>query len=173
MPRTADQREAGTDGDQTDSAVSLVNRVALILNAFDMPGLHLKLDEITARTKLPRSSAHRILKQLHGAGLLQHHRDGYAIPAARMPASGAVDHSQLRAVASQTLARLHADTGLVVHLGVLADADVVYLDKVAGRNAAVVPTRVAGRTRPMPVRWARRCWPSCRPKTSILFSDPG
>lgn len=131
---------------QRDSAVSMVDRVALILNAFDEPGKHLRLDQIASRTDLPRSSTHRILKQLHSAGLLQHRRDGYALAASPLPVTRMVDHSQLRAVASQTLSRLHADTGLVVHLGVLFGGDVVYLDKVAGRNSAVVPTRVAGHT---------------------------
>ncbi|MGW4095732.1 IclR family transcriptional regulator [Mycobacterium sp. NPDC004974] len=122
----------------------MVDRVALILNVFDEPGKHLRLDQIAGRTGLPRSSVHRILKQLHSAGLLQHRPDGYALAASPLPVTRMVDHSQLRSVASPTLSRLHADTGLVVHLGVLFGGDVVYLDKVAGRNSAVVPTRVAG-----------------------------
>ena len=44
------------------------------------------------------------------------------------------------------LRRLAADTALVVHLGVLLGADVVYLDKVGDSNGVAVPTRVAGRT---------------------------
>jgi DNA-binding IclR family transcriptional regulator len=56
------------------------------------------------------------------------------------------DHSRLRGVASPVLERLHADTGLVVHLGVLVGADVVYLDKVSGASGVAVPTRVAGHT---------------------------
>lgn len=139
-------REARPRPDQRDTAVSMVDRVALILNTFDEPGKHLRLDQIASRTELPRSSVHRILKQLHKAGLLQHRRDGYALAASSLPVTRVVDHSQLRGVASPTLSRLHADTGLVVHLGVLFGSDVVYLDKVAGRNSAVVPTRVAGRS---------------------------
>lgn len=46
----------------------MVDRVALILNVFDEPGKHLRLDQIAGRTGLPRSSVHRILKQLHSAG---------------------------------------------------------------------------------------------------------
>ena len=124
----------------------MVDRVALILNSFDEPGKHLRLDQIAARTGLPRSSVHRILKQLHSAGLLQHRPDGYSLAASPLPVTRMIDHSQLRSVASPTLSRLHADTGLVVHLGVLFGGDVIYLDKVAGRNSAVVPTRVAGHT---------------------------
>lgn len=134
----------GSASKERDTAVSMVDRVALILGAFEQPGEHLRLDQIVSRTELPRSSTHRILKQLHSAGLLQHRRDGYALAASPLPATTIVDHAQLRSVASPILSRLHADTGLVVQLGVLFGGDVVYLDKVAGRNGAVVPTRVAG-----------------------------
>ncbi|KXW76046.1 IclR family transcriptional regulator [Mycolicibacterium phlei DSM 43071] len=123
---------------------SMVSRVALILGVFDSPGKHLHLDEIVADTGLPRSSTHRILTQLHAAGLLTHGPDGYCLTAAALPAT--VDHSQLRGVASPVLKRLRADTALVVHLGVLAGPDVVYLDKVGGIDGVAVPTRVAGRT---------------------------
>lgn len=122
----------------------MVARVALIVAAFDGADGPMRLDQIASRTGLPRSSAHRILTQLHGAGLLQHTPDGYA-PAA-LTATGGADHAPLRSVASPVLERLHADTGLVVHLGILIGADVVYLDKVAGGSGASVPTRVAGRT---------------------------
>ncbi|MDO0972575.1 IclR family transcriptional regulator [Mycolicibacterium frederiksbergense] len=134
-------------GDSTTSApASMVARVALIVNAFDRAGAVLRLDQVADRTGLPRSSTHRILNQLHDAGLLQHTPDGYSLAASALPAAGAIDHAQLRSIASPVLERLHADTALIVHLGVLAGADVVYLDKVAGGGGAAVPTRVGGRT---------------------------
>ena len=123
----------------------MVARVALIMNVFE-PGERLRLDQVVSRTQLPRSSVHRILNQLHSAGLLRHRPDGYTLAASSLPVTRMVEYSQLRAVASRTLERLHADTGLVVHLGVLLGGDVVYLDKVAGRSGVVMPTRIAGRT---------------------------
>jgi DNA-binding IclR family transcriptional regulator len=129
-----------------DTSTSMVARVALIMNLFDEPGKRLRLDQVVSRTRLPRSSVHRILKQLNSAGLLNHRPDGYCIAASPLPVAKMVDHAELRGVASATLDRLHADTGLVVHLGVLLGGDVVYLDKIAGDNGALVPTRVAGRT---------------------------
>jgi DNA-binding IclR family transcriptional regulator len=124
----------------------MVARVALIINSFDRAGMQLRLDQVVTRTGLPRSSAHRILTQLHAAGLLQHGPDGYRLAASSLPVTRVVDHSQLRGVASPVLKRLQTDTALVVHLGVLIGTDVVYLDKVAGSSAVAVPTRVAGRT---------------------------
>ncbi|MCV7385510.1 IclR family transcriptional regulator [Mycolicibacter longobardus] len=123
----------------------MVARVALIMNVFE-PGECLRLDQVVSRTQLPRSSVHRILNQLHSSGLLRHRPDGYGLAASPLPVTRMVEYSQLRAVASRTLERLHADTGLVVHLGVLLGGEVVYLDKVAGRSGVVMPTRIAGRT---------------------------
>jgi hypothetical protein len=133
-------------GSASDAPASMVARVALIINSFDRAGMQLRLDQVVTRTGLPRSSAHRILTQLHAAGLLQHGPDGYRLAASSLPVTRVVDHSQLRGVASPVLKRLQTDTALVVHLGVLIGTDVVYLDKVAGSSAVAVPTRVAGRT---------------------------
>src|SRR3546814_6285956 len=123
----------------------MVARVARIVNAYVRAGTVLRLDRVADRTGLPRSSTHRILNQLHDAGLLQHTPDGYSLAASALPAAGAIDHAQLRSIASPVLERLHDDTALIVHLGVLAGADLVYLDKVAGGRRAAVPTTVGGR----------------------------
>lgn len=122
----------------------MVARVALILGAFEQAGKVLRLDQVATRAGLPRSSVHRILTQLHDAGLLLHRPDGYCLAASSLPAAG--DHSALRGVASPVLERLHSDTSLVVHLGVLVGAEVVYLDKVSGSSGVTVPAGVAGRT---------------------------
>lgn len=124
----------------------MVARVALILGSFDRAGKVLRLDQVADRAGLPRSSVHRILTQLHAAGLLQHRPDGYCLTASSLPAAGTGDHSSLRGVASPVLERLHSDTMLVVHLGVLVGAEVVYLDKVSGSSGVAVSAGVAGRT---------------------------
>lgn len=124
----------------------MVARVAVIMNALERAGQKLRLDDVVARTGLPRSSTHRILTQLHEVGLLVHGPQGYCLAASSLPAAGIFDHSRLRSVAAPVLERLHSDTSLVVHLGVLLGAEVVYLDKLAGGSGASVPTRVAGRS---------------------------
>lgn len=133
-------------GRVSDASTSMVTRIALIMNAFERADTLLRLDQVVARTGLPRSSAHRILTQLQKAGLLHHRPGGYALAASSLPASRMADQSHLRGVAAPVLERLHADTRLVVHLGVLLGADVVYLDKISGGQGVATPTRVAGRT---------------------------
>ena len=46
-----------------DAPVAMIDRVALILDAFNGPA-HLTLAQVVAQTGLPRSSAHRILEHL-------------------------------------------------------------------------------------------------------------
>jgi len=138
------QRSAS--GSASDEATSMVTRVALIMNSFERADKLLRLDQVVASTGLPRSSTHRILAQLQKAGLLQHRPGGYCLAASALQATRMVDHSALRGVAAPVLERLHADTTLVVHLGVLFGAEVVYLDKVSGGSGVAMPTRVAGRT---------------------------
>ncbi|MEH3140879.1 MAG: IclR family transcriptional regulator [Mycobacterium kyogaense] len=132
------------DVEEAGASSSMVARVSLILNAFDHAGTLLRLDQITSRTGLPRSSTHRILTQLLATGLVQHRADGYRLAAAGLPTSG--DHQQLRRVASPVLERLQSDTMLVVHLGVLVDAEVSCLDKISGGSGIAVPIGVGGRT---------------------------
>ncbi|GAA3130591.1 hypothetical protein GCM10020255_004220 [Rhodococcus baikonurensis] len=52
--------------------------------------------------------------------------------------------SSLREAAAPFLHELHQQTGMVVHLTVLDGPDVVDLDKVGGRFAAAIPSRVGG-----------------------------
>ena len=122
----------------------MVARVAMIMGVFDGAGRSQRLDQVVSNTGLPRSSVHRILTQLHDARLLDHGPDGYCLAASTISGNG--DHSLLRSAASPMLERLNADTSLVVHLGVLSGANVVYLDKVSGSSGVAVPTRVAGHT---------------------------
>ncbi len=57
----------------------------------------------------------------------------------------AVHQNRLHTAAAPILQELHRVTGYVVHLGVLDGTDVLYLDKVGGRLAAELPTRVGSR----------------------------
>ncbi|ORV11278.1 IclR family transcriptional regulator [Mycobacterium celatum] len=127
----------------TPSAV--IDRVSLVLNAFDGPG-RLNLAQIVRRTGLPRSSAHRMLERLVQLRWLR--RDGRDYELGMRPVelgSLAVHQDRLHRAAVSLLHDLHRVTGLVVHLAVLDGADVVYLEKIGDRMAAAIPSRVGGR----------------------------
>lgn len=124
---------------------SMAGRMTLILDLFDTRETLMSLEQIARSTGLPRSTAHRILDQLVGLEWLEHSVFGYGLGRrARVLGGGGGDHSDLRSAASPYLHDLLLRTGAVIHLGVLDGAQVRYLDKLGGRFAAIVPSRVGG-----------------------------
>lgn len=127
----------------TSGSPSMIERMTLIMSAFDNDTSMLRLVDVTERTGLARSTTHRILEQLVGYGWIRHTGDFYLL-GDRSKELGAkvVNHSRLRSAAASVLHRLHTETGLVAHLGYVDGSDVVYLDKVGGQAFPRVPTRV-------------------------------
>lgn len=125
---------------------SMVERVTLIMDAFEQRSTTLTLEQVTCRTGLPRSTAHRILDQLVQGAWLEHTPFGYC-PGSRALAFGGQDgtHGAIRGAAASVLHDLLMRTHLVVHLAVLDDAEVFYLDKIGGAFAATLPSQVGGR----------------------------
>ncbi|MBF6167743.1 IclR family transcriptional regulator [Streptomyces gardneri] len=126
--------------------VSMIERMTLILEAFDAATPTLTLVELAERTGLPRSTVHRILDQLIRLRWLAHAPGGYRLGLRTLELGGlAADHNEIRDAVSPLLHDLCQQTGMVGHVGVLDGRDVLYLDKVGGRFAATVPTRLGGR----------------------------
>ena len=139
-------RIAGSTPQREALPPSMVERITLIMDLFERPQLRLTLEQIAGHTGLPRSTAHRIIDQLVGVGWLEHMTTGYRLGRRALGLGGReVSHGALRAAAAPTLHRLALRTGLVVHLAVLDETEVYYLDKVGGRSAVDVPSRVGGR----------------------------
>jgi DNA-binding IclR family transcriptional regulator len=125
---------------------SMVERMTLILDAFDGRSTRLTLEDVARRTHLPRSTAHRILDQLVRLTWLEHTPFGYRLGQRALGLGGRDGgFEEIRVGAAPLLHELQIKTGMVVHLAVLDGADVYYLDKVGGRFAAAVPSRVGGR----------------------------
>jgi DNA-binding IclR family transcriptional regulator len=124
---------------------SMVERMTLILDAFESPSTRLTLEQVARATHLPRSTAHRILDQLVRLEWLFHSAFGYALGTRSLALGGnGGGQLELREAAASALHELQVRTGLVVHLAVLDGAEVRYLDKVGGRFATAVPARVGG-----------------------------
>ena len=145
MPATAALPLTPAKDVPTETPSAVIDRVSLVLDAFDGPG-RLTLAQIVRRTGLPRSSAHRMLERLVQLRWLRRSGRDYEL-GMRLVELGslAVHQDRLHKAALRKLHELHAATGLVVHLAVLDGRDVVYMDKVGDRMAAAIPTRVGGR----------------------------
>ncbi|WP_141014792.1 IclR family transcriptional regulator [Nocardioides sambongensis] len=125
---------------------SMVERMTLILEAFASPSTRLTLEQVARATHLPRSTAHRILDQLVRLEWLSHSPFGYSLGTRSLGLGGTGgSHLELREAAAGPLHELLIRTGLVAHLAVLDGAEIHYLDKMGGRFAGVVPSRVGGR----------------------------
>ncbi|SDE67615.1 IclR family transcriptional regulator [Rhodococcus tukisamuensis] len=130
---------------ETSTPSAVLDRVSLVLDAFDGPG-RLTLAQIVRRTGLPRSSAHRMLERLVQMRWLRRQGRDYEL-GMRLVELGslAVHQDRMHRAALPFLHELHRVTGQVVHLAILDGSDVVYLEKIGGRMAAAIPTRVGGR----------------------------
>ena len=125
---------------------SMVERMTLIMDAFAGPHTRLTLEDVTRRTNLPRSTAHRILDQLVRLKWLDRTPLGYGLGQRALELGGkGGSNVEIREAAAPLLQNLYVRTGMVVHLAVLENSDVFYLDKIGGRFALAVPSRVAGR----------------------------
>ncbi|GAA0382473.1 IclR family transcriptional regulator [Microbispora corallina] len=129
-----------------DLPPSMVERMTLIMDAFPGRSTRLTLEDVARRTHLPRSTAHRILDQLVRLRWLEHTSFGYSLGQRALGLGGRDGgYGEIREAAAPLLHGLQMRTGMVVHLAVLDTADVFYLDKVGGRFALSVPSRVGGR----------------------------
>ncbi|MFE5862984.1 IclR family transcriptional regulator [Streptomyces virginiae] len=145
--------------------LSLLEKAARVLGAFEGPQPRLSLTEVVRRSGIPRSSAHRILDQLVRLRWLDREGRDYRM-GMRMLELGALasHHNRLRRAALPLLHALHERTGQLVHLSVLDGAEVVCLERIGGSEATTVPSRVGGR---MPA------YSTAAGKAILAFGDPG
>ncbi len=125
--------ETGTLG----KAVALLDLVA---RAENPP----RFTDLLKLTGQPRGSLHRQLRHLVLEGVIDLSPDGVYTPGLRLLqfASRAWARNSFRLVAEPHLTRLHETTGETVHLGVLRDCEIVYLDKIESRQAVRMHSQV-------------------------------
>jgi DNA-binding IclR family transcriptional regulator len=105
----------------------------------------LSLHELATRTRLPKSTLHRLADQLCEVGWLEREHRGYRV-GLRMFELGALaaDANRLHQAAAPHLQALAARTGFAVHLALLDQAEVVYLQRIVA-GPVRVPSRGGGR----------------------------
>jgi DNA-binding IclR family transcriptional regulator len=124
---------------------SVLGRAATVLNAFTSTDSVLSLGQITERTGLPRSTAHRLAESLVAIGWLERDLTYYRV-GMRLFEVGtlAVKVNRIRDSAAVWMQDAHESSRQAVHLAVLDGFDVVYLNKVCSRDLDV-PSRIGGR----------------------------
>jgi len=125
--------------------IHVIDRAAQILDCFGFDHQELSVSEIGFKTGLHRSTAHRILMALEYNDLIkQNPSTGKYHLGIKLFKLGhqAVSQLNLREICRPFLSRLMNDTKETIHLAVLDDDQVLYLDKVEGPHALRMPSRV-------------------------------
>ncbi len=125
--------------------IKVLDKALQILDLFVDRGGDLTLTQIHELLHFNKVSTFRILKNLEGAGYLEKDPDSaryrLGLKAYRL-GSAAEPHARLRILVRPTLEELNRRTNETVHLAVLHQGEVLYLDKIEGRQTIRVITRV-------------------------------
>lgn len=132
-------------GGSREPGRTVTSRVLAILQSFDATHQCQSLSEIARRSGLALSTTHRLVAELedHDA-LVRDPSGGYRI-GVRLWEIGQLAPGRLRDVAHPWLQELFDSTRENVHLAVRDGVEVLYVDKVYGRRAVPIVSRVGGR----------------------------
>jgi DNA-binding IclR family transcriptional regulator len=125
--------------------IQVIDRATQILECFDFDAHELSVSEISQRTGLHKSTAHRILIALQYNGFIQQNPEtGNYHLGIKLFKFGqlAVMRLNLREIARPLLRVLMEETKETVHLAILDEGQVFYLEKVEGRYALRMPSHV-------------------------------
>jgi DNA-binding IclR family transcriptional regulator len=127
--------------------VSVTARALGVLDAFGPRHPALSLTEIAGRSGLPLATAHRLIGELVAWGALERGEDGRYRIGLRLweVATLAQRGVGLRAAAMPFLEDLYEATHQNVHLAVRDGTEAVYVERLSGRGAVPVVSRVGGR----------------------------
>ncbi|MFC4950032.1 IclR family transcriptional regulator [Pseudonocardia sp. GCM10023141] len=133
-------------GDGAHDETSLVGKAFLILNAVAASQAGATISYLSASTRLPRSTVHRISCTLVDWGALVRTNSGLQLGMRLFELGGLVPtQTRLRREATPYMADLYTSTRQTIHLGVLDGTDVVCAAKLAGHEPATSPSQVGVR----------------------------
>lgn len=145
-PKAGDRKPSSTRTDFSDLyRIQVIDRVVQILNCFTFERPELSVSEMSAATGLHKSTTHRILMALEYNGLMgQNRENGKYHLGIKLFKLGhqAVARLNLRDMAKPYLKALMEETAETVHLAMLDDDQVLYLEKVEGPHALRMPSRI-------------------------------
>ena len=125
---------------------SVLVRASRMLRAFSEDEPELDLGELSARSGLPRSTAHRLAAELVALGLLDRTPDGYCVGTGLWEIGELSPVSlRLRETALPHLLGLYAATGENVHLAMLAGTEALYVARLTGPGSVPTLSRMGGR----------------------------
>jgi DNA-binding IclR family transcriptional regulator len=139
---------SGTAASSRLYRIQAIDRAVSVLNGFDFEEPELSVSEVAARTRLHKSTAHRILMALHHNGFIEQNeatgRYHLGLDLFRL-GQLAVSRLKLPDVARPFLQELMEQTHETTHLAVLEGQEVLYVMTLEAANALHMPGRVGHR----------------------------
>ncbi|MFI6814334.1 IclR family transcriptional regulator [Nonomuraea sp. NPDC050328] len=126
--------------------LSMLEKSWLILDAFRPTGGPLRLMDVAERCHLPKTTTFRLLTELIEIGAVTRREEGYYLGRRLFELGSIVPlERDLRHAALPFMHDLYEATHETIHLGVRDGLDVVYVEKIRGRESFSLPSRVGGR----------------------------
>jgi DNA-binding IclR family transcriptional regulator len=125
-----------------------VGKALAVLDAFRGEGTLLGVSQVAERANLPKSTAHRLLSLLIEHGYIERADDRYRLSRAIFELGNMISDCRprsMRTAAMPFMTELYESTHATVHLAVLEDLDVLYVEKIYGHHGVSLPSRVGGR----------------------------
>jgi IclR family transcriptional regulator, KDG regulon repressor len=129
--------------------VSSVKKSTDLLKLFTADNPEWSLAELSDQIDLHKSSIHRTLNTLVGAGFLEKDpvTGRYRLGLILLELAGNVlSRYDFREIANPYLENLAQKTGEIIHLSILDGSDIVYLDKIGISQPLTVSTNIGGRS---------------------------
>ncbi|WP_020124288.1 IclR family transcriptional regulator [Streptomyces canus] len=124
----------------------MLDKAALILDAFHPSGGEFRLAELVARTGLSKTTAFRLAGNLVQLGFLEHDGERYRLGNHLFELGSLVSRRlDLRETALPFLQDLYESTRQTVHFGVRDGFDIVYVERIHGHDSLALPSRIGGR----------------------------
>lgn len=136
------------DRDPDRELATSVGKALAVLGAFRGDGILLGVTQLADRTRLPKSTVHRMLAVLVEHGYVEREDGRYRLSRMMFELGNLVAECRprsLRSTAAPFLSGLYELTHATVHLAVLEDNDVLVVDKIFGHASVHVPSQVGCR----------------------------
>jgi DNA-binding IclR family transcriptional regulator len=135
-----DMRSTGRTG------TSVLERAFSLLEVVGSDGTSVGLAELSRRAGLPKATTYRLANQLIELHVLERVGEEYQLGLKLFELGSSVARQrEVREAALPFMEDLYEATHETIHLGVLDDAQVLYIEKIAGRRKCTVPTALGTR----------------------------
>ena len=138
------ERNKRSDAEGEAVGTGTLGKAMAVLEAVAMADRPQRFTDILQSVRQPRGTLHRLLGHLVEEGLLVQRRDLAYEPGLRLLkfAYRSWSGNRFRDIAEPHLLRLHQLTGETVHLGVLRETEIIYVDKVESQQTVRMSSQI-------------------------------